>query len=256
MLLAVDIGNTNITIGVFYNIDLKYTWRIYTKEDMTEDEYFVLINEFLKEAKLSRKEFEGIVISSVVPPLEYVFKKMAQKYFNLKPLILGAGIKTGMSIATDNPREVGADLIAGAVAAFNKYKQALIAVDFGTATTFSAVSSDGEFLGVSIAPGVIVSIEALYKRASKLPKIELQMPKRAIGKNTTESMLSGIVYGAFGQVEYIIKKMKKEMEDKNVLVVAIGGLSKFFEGKLSFIDKIEPDLILDGLRLIYEINRR
>lgn len=254
MLLVIDIGNTNIVLGVFVEEKLKHTWRMHTKENMTEDEYFVLLRGFLKEAEIEKDKISAIAIASVVPPLEYLFKKLADKYFKICPLVLGAGIKTGIDIRTDNPKEVGADLIAGAVAAFNKYKKALIVIDFGTATTFSAISSKGEFLGTSFAPGVLISLEALYKKASKLPKVDLVFPQKTIGKNTQDSMLSGIVYGTIGQVENIIKQMKLEMPDKDVLVIGTGGILKFFEDKFKFIDHIEHDLVLDGLYLIYKKN--
>lgn len=254
MLLAIDIGNTNIVLGIFENENLKHTWRIYTKENMTEDEYFILIDGFLKTSGKENKKITSIVIGSVVPPLEYTFTKLAQKYFKIQPVILGAGIKTGIDIRTDNPKEVGADLIAGAAAAYQKYKKALIIIDFGTSTTFTAISSKGEFLGTSFAPGVMISLEALYKKASKLPKVELSSPKYAIGKNTRDSMLSGIVYGTIGQVENIIKNIKKEMLDKDVLVIGTGGVLKFFEDKFNFIDKTEHDLVLHGLNFIFRKN--
>lgn len=254
MLLVIDIGNTNIVLGVFENDKLKHTWRVYTKENMTEDEYYVLIDGFLKEASVNKETINAIAIASVVPPLEYTFKKLADKYFKIQPLVLGAGVKTGIDIRTDNPKEVGADLIAGAVAAYHKHKKALIVIDFGTATTFTAVSAKGELLGTSIAPGVMISLEALYKRASKLPKVDLAFPQNAIGKNTRDSMISGIAYGTIGQVENIIRNMKREMPDKDAAVVGTGGILKFFGGKFPFIDHIEHDLVLEGLYLIYKKN--
>ena len=255
MVLAIDIGNTHIVLGVFKNNKLGHTWRIHTKESMTEDEYFVLIDIFFKEAKIKKKEIKGIVISSVVPPLEYLFNKLAFKFFNIKPLILSAGIKTGLAIRTDNPKEVGADLIAGAVGAFNKYKQALIIVDTGTATTVTAISSKGEFLGVAIAPGIMLALEALHSRASKLPKVELYYPEKAIGKNTRDSMISGVYFGALGQIERIVKEIKNEMREDKVLVLGTGGVLKFFENKLQCIDRIEHDLVLEGLYYIYLKNK-
>ncbi|MFH1453283.1 MAG: type III pantothenate kinase [Armatimonadota bacterium] len=254
MLLVIDIGNTNIVLGIFEGDTLKHTWRIHSKENMTEDEYYVLIDGLFKEKNISKQNIKDIVMASVVPPLEYVFKKLAQKYFNIQPLMLGAGVKTGIDIKTDNPREVGADLIAGAAAAHNKYKKAAIIIDFGTATTLTAISSKGEFLGTSFAPGVLISLEALYRRASKLPKVELTPPKRAVGKNTTESMLSGIFYGTIGQIENIVKNMKKELNDRETIVIGTGGVIKLFEGKMDFIDHIEHELVLEGLNLIYRKN--
>lgn len=254
MLFVIDIGNTNIVLGIFEGDKLAHSWRIYTKENMTEDEYYALISGLFKEANINKTKIKAVAIASVVPPLEYTFNKLAGKYFKIRPLILGAGAKTGIDIRTDNPKEVGADLIAGAVAAHNKYKQALIIIDFGTATTFTAVSSKGEFLGTSIAPGVMISLEALYRKASKLPKVDLTFPQKALGKNTRDSMLSGIVYGTIGQVENIVKNMKREMADKNVLVIGTGGILKFFEEKFPFIDHTEPDLVLEGLYLIYKRN--
>lgn len=255
MILVFDIGNTNITSGVFEGDCLKYTWRMHTKENMTEDEYHVLIDGFLKEQNLSKGLFEAVVISSVVPPLEYIFKKLVTKYFKLTPLTINPKIKTTITINTNDPGEVGADLIVGAEAAFDKFKKALIVIDFGTATTFTAISKDGELMGVSIAPGVLISLEALYSKASKIPKIDIVMPEKAIGRTTTESILSGVIYGAFGQVENIVNKIKTEMNEEDITVVATGGFSKFFEGKLKCIDIIVPDLLLEGLKIIYEKNK-
>jgi type III pantothenate kinase len=253
MLLVIDVGNSNIVLGVYNDAQLEYQWRISTDKQKTGDEYGMLINNLFSFREISMKDISDIIISSVVPPLIVSLIKMCQRYFNIDPMIVEPGIKTGIRIVYENPREVGADRIVNAVAAYTKYGGPCIIVDFGTATTFCAVSSDGDYLGGAIAPGISISTEALFMRAAKLPRVELIKPKNVICRNTITSMQSGIIYGFVGQVDGIIKRMKKEMEP-NPIVVATGGFANFIAAESKFITKQDKFLTLDGLRLIYEKN--
>lgn len=254
MIFCIDIGNTNIVLGIFKEKKLLNTFRISTDYKKTEDEYGILIQNLLYSSKINLKEIKAAVISNVVPALRIVFERLIKKYFNLKALWVEAGIKTGMPILTDHPQEVGADLIVGAAAAYELYKRTLIVVDFGTATTFSAVSKKGEFIGTAISPGIRISSEALFLKAAKLPHIELAIPKSVIGKNTISSMQAGIIFGYIGLVEKIIQKFIEELKEE-ILVVATGGLAKFIWKEIKGINKFESDLILYGLNLIYERNQ-
>ncbi|NLL52585.1 MAG: type III pantothenate kinase [Peptococcaceae bacterium] len=254
MLLVIDVGNTNIVLGVYAEKKLVHHWRTSTDKSKTDDEYAVLVKNFFNFVGLSFTDIDGAIISSVVPPLTSSMETMAEKYFNVKPLVVGPGIKTGISIVYDNPREIGADRIVNAVAAFNKYGGPLVIVDFGTATTFCAISEKGEYLGGAIAPGIRISNEALFQRASKLPRVEIIKPKNIIGKNTVSGMQAGIFYGFCGQVDRIARVMKEELGG-NVKIIATGGLAELIAAGSEMIDIIDPFLTLEGLLSIYEKNK-
>lgn len=249
-----DAGNTNIVLGAYRGDDLVEHWRIGTKKGRTADEYGILIRELLKVSGLDYKEIRNIILSSVVPPLDSVIIEMSEKYFNVKPQIVGPGLKCGIPILYENPKEVGADRIVNAVAALKRYKGPIIVVDFGTATTFDLITAKGEYSGGVIAPGIGISIEALFDKASKLPKVDLVKPKKIIGKNTSESIQSGIIYGYVGLVEGIVARMKEEAGVK-AIVVATGGLAPLIAAETSCIDKVIEKLTLEGLKEIFELNR-
>ncbi|GAB4264838.1 type III pantothenate kinase [Thermincola ferriacetica] len=254
MLLVLDVGNTNIVLGVFEGANLLNSWRIATDKQKAVDEYGVQIRVLFDYSGVKPQKIKDVIISSVVPPVTPILEGMAKKYFNAKPMVVGPGIKTSISIKYDNPREVGADRIVNAVAARALYKGPLIVVDFGTATTFCAISESGEYLGGAIAPGVGISMEALFTRAAKLPRVELIRPKNVIGKNTVSSMQSGIFYGFVGQVDGIIKRIKEEM-GADAYVVATGGLAELIGRESRMIDVVNKNLTLEGLRIIYERNK-
>lgn len=254
MILVFDIGNTNIVLGVFDGKNLIQHWRISTSTQRTDDEYGILLRALFESSGIPMKKVNALVISSVVPPLMLALEKMSKKYFNVEPLVVGPGIKTGISIKYDNPREVGADRIVNALAGYELYGGPLIIVDFGTATTFCAISAKGEYLGGAIAPGIGISTEALFARAAKLPRVELVKPPTVIGKNTVNSMQSGIIYGFAGQVDAIAGRIKKEMQ-ADPLVVATGGLADLIARESSVINKVDPLLTLTGLRIVYERNQ-
>lgn len=254
MILVFDVGNTNIVVGVYENEDLLTHWRIRTDTLRTSDEYGVMLNSLFHYHGLSMKSVNAVIISSVVPTLMMELDWMSQRYFSCKPLVVGPGIKTGLAIKYDNPREVGADRVVNAVAAYHKYGGPLIIVDFGTATTFCVINEDGDYLGGAIAPGIRISTDALVNRASKLPRVELTVPKSMIGKNTVMSMQAGIMYGFVGQVEGIINRMKKEVEG-DPRVVATGGLASIIAKETGTIDIIDEFLTLEGLHILYEMNR-
>ena len=254
MLLVIDVGNSNNVIGLFSGKKLLTHWRIRTEWNRTADEYWVLIKEFILLNNVDTETIDDIIIACVVPPLVPILQGMAKKYFSCEPLIVGPGVKTGISILYRNPAEVGADRIVNSVAAFEKYGGPLIIVDFGTATTFDVVSSKGEYLGGSIFPGVQISLEALFKNAAKLPRVDMTFPEKVIGKSTVESLRSGAVYGFSGMVEAVVKQIKNEL-NQNAHVVATGGVLDWITNKTSVIDTLDPFLTLDGLRIIYEKNK-
>jgi type III pantothenate kinase len=255
MVLVIDVGNTNIVIGVYEGKKLLVHWRMGTQWEKTSDELGMFLISLFNHEKLDIKEIEAVVIASVVPPIMYSLGHAIKKYFKLEPIVIGPGVKTGINIKYENPREVGADRIVNAVAAFEIYKSPLIIVDFGTATTFCAISSKGEYLGGVICPGIKISAEALFQKAAKLPRIELAKPDTVIGRNTVVSMQSGIVYGYVGQVDYIVKRMKKEMKEDNIKVIATGGIARLIASESETIDEINGLLTLEGLRIIYERNK-
>ncbi len=248
-----DVGNTNIVLGVYKEAQLLCHWRISTDRLKTGDEYGMLINNLGTYAGITMKDIQAVIISSVVPPLTVPLIKMCQRYFGVTPLTVGPGIKTGICIKYENPREVGADRIVNAVAAYDKFGGPLIIVDFGTATTFCVVSAAGDYIGGAIAPGITISTEALFQRAAKLPRIELIKPKTVICRNTVASMQAGIIYGFVDQVDGIVNRMQAEI-DPEAFVVATGGLANFIAKESKTIKTVEPFLTLEGLRLIYERN--
>lgn len=259
MILLVDVGNTNIVLGVQKDDDYIASWRISTDAKKTSDEYAIQVMQLFEQNNLNPKDIKGIIISSVVPNIMHSLENMVRKCFCIEPIIVGPGIKTGINIKYDNPKEVGADRIVNAVAAYEIYKKPMIIIDFGTATTFCAINGKGDYLGGCIVPGIKISSDALFERAAKLPRVELEVPKNIICKNTISSMQSGIIYGYIGQVEYIVKKMKLEMkQDKYGIepcVIATGGLAKLIAKETKVIDKIDPNLTLEGLKILYRKNR-
>lgn len=257
MILVIDVGNTNIVLGAYKGRKLLADWRLATNLNSTADELGISVYQLLYMKKIDTADISGVIISSVVPNIMYSLEHMIIKYFGIKPIIVGPGIKTGINIKYDNPKEVGADRIVNAVAAHEIYKRAVIIIDFGTATTFCAVKKDGDYLGGAICPGIKISSEALFEKASKLPRVELVKPSSIICKNTVSSMQAGIIYGYIGLVNNIVSMMKKEMIDlgeSEPFVIATGGLSKLIYDGTKCIDKIDSILTLKGLRILYERN--
>lgn len=254
MLLAIDIGNTNVVLGVFDKEKLVENWRVGTDTQITPDEYAMIFKDLFGFVGLEFKQITGVIISTVVPPLLPVMIEMSHKYFRLEPMVVTHEIKTGIKMRYDNPKEVGADRIVNAAAAYKLYGGPIIIVDFGTATTFCAVTKSGEYLGGAITPGVKISAEALFQRASKLPRVELAKPAKVIGSDTISAMQSGIIYGYAGLVDGIVERMKKELS-MEAKVIATGGLAELVSPETKTIQEIKPHLTLEGLRLLYEINR-
>lgn len=255
MLLVFDVGNTNMVIGIYKDKSLVKDWRICTDIHKTSDEYGMLIGNLLAHDNIDIKSIDDVIISSVVPNVMHALENFCIKYCEKKPMIVGPGIKTGLNIKYDNPKQVGADRIVNAVAAIEKYGSPLIIVDFGTATTFCAISDKAEYLGGTICPGLKISSEALFNGAAKLPRVELIKPGKTICKATVEAMQAGIIYGYVGQVEKIISMMKKELGSEDIKVVATGGLSSLIHSETDSIDHIDKFLTLDGLRLIHLKNK-
>ena len=258
MILVLDVGNTNTVLGIFKEKELLVEWRLSTDAQKTADEYGIQVMQLFYQSNMKIGQIKGVIISSVVPNIMYSLEHMIRKYFKLTPMVVGPGVKTGINVKYDNPKEVGADRIVNAVSAHEIYKKSLILIDFGTATTFCAISKDANYLGGTICPGIKIASDALFERAAKLPRVELVKPETVIGKNTVSSMQSGIIYGYIGQVDYIVNKMKSEMinmGEEEPFVVATGGLSKLISADSSTIDEFNPYLTLEGLRIIYEKNK-
>ena len=254
MLLSIDVGNSNNVIGFFAGEKLLAHWRIRTVQTRTSDEYWVLIKEFILLNNVEAETIDGIIIACVVPPLIPILKEMGKKYFFCEPLIVGPGVKTGISILYNNPAEVGADRIVNSVAAYEKYGGPLIIVDFGTATTFDAVSKKGEYMGGAIFPGVQLSMEALFKNAAKLPRVEMAEPDHVIGKSTVESIHSGTIYGFVSMIDGMVSKIQEELQQK-ARVIATGGIVDLIASKAKSIDTIDPFLTLEGLHIIHQRNQ-
>ena len=255
MLLAVDAGNTNTVMGVFDGQKLVGHWRVRTEAERTSDELMVLMLELFRLSPLRIAELTGAIISCVVPPMLSALRELCEEHLGVEPLIVGPGIRTGMPILYDNPREVGADRIVNAVAAYERWKTDLVVVDFGTATTFDVVSAKGEYLGGAIAPGIMISCEALFQRASKLPRVEIfTRPKAAVAKDTISSMNAGIVFGYAGLVDGLVDAINAERRVRSK-VVATGGLARLIASHSRTIEEVDDLLTLKGLKILYDRNR-
>jgi type III pantothenate kinase len=254
MLLAIDIGNTNIVIGAYDGTRLLASWRIASDVQRQTDEYAVLLRGLCELRGIGLAHVRGVVLACVVPPLTETFRTLARQYLRVEPLVVEPGIRTGVRVRVDNPREVGADRIVNALAAQQLYGTPAIVIDLGTATTFDAVSAEGDYLGGAIAPGILVALEALVGRTSRLQRIELARPKTAIGRNTVAAMQSGLLFGYVGLVEGLIDRFQQELGG-SAKVIATGGLAHLIAAETPKIQVINPELTLEGLRLIYELNR-
>ena len=260
MLLAFDVGNTNIVLGVYNERELLRSWRMETDKNKSADEYGMIINQLFQYENLSIESVDEVIISTVVPSILYTLQHLSQKYFNTKAIVVGPGIKTGLIVKYDNPKLLGSDRIVNAVAAIHQYPAPLIVIDFGTATTFCAISDKAEYLGGVIAPGIKISADALFEKTAKLPRVDLEPPGHVLCRNTSEGIQAGLVYGNMGMVEFIITRMKKEIAeytkcDKAVTVVATGGMASLMAVGIDLIDHVDKLLTLTGLELIYEKNR-
>ncbi|HJL17050.1 MAG TPA: type III pantothenate kinase [Sandaracinaceae bacterium LLY-WYZ-13_1] len=253
MLLVADVGNTHSVLGLYEEADLVHDFRIESSPSRTRDEYHVLLRSLLDVAEVGRDEVEAAIIGSVVPAVTETFARAIALCFGFEPLVVGPGIKTGMPILYENPREVGADRIVNAVAAYELVHGPVVVVDFGTATTFDVISAAGEYLGGVIAPGIHVAADALFARAAKLPRVEVALPPRVVGKNTIHSMQSGIVLGYVGLVDGMVERIQDELGTE-VSVIATGGLARVVQAESKTIERVEEYLTLEGLRLLYERN--
>ncbi len=253
MLLVIDVGNTHTVAGIYRGSELLVHWRVTTQTGRTSDEFGVLLRELFRNQKIEMNEVQDVTVSCVVPPLLPVLEEVCQRFFGNRPLVVGPGVRTGLSILADNPREVGADRIVNAVAGIERYGCPLIVVDFGTATTFDAISPEGDYVGGAIAPGISISLEALFEHAAKLPRVELVRPDRAIGRNTITSMQSGILYGYVGLVKELVGRFREELGG-DPQVIATGGGAELIARETDVIDRVDPLLTLEGLRLIHERN--
>ena len=255
MLFVIDMGNTNICLGLFEGNELTHQWRVQTKTNKTADEYGVQFQQLFNSENIDPAAVESVIIASVVPPLNSTIENVCKRYFNQEAVFVEPGIKTGMPILYDNPREVGSDRVANGVGAFSQYNCGLIVVDFGTATTFDVITPKGEYLGGAISPGIVVSTEALYFKASKLPRPDIKAPRSALGKTTVESMASGIVFGYVALVDGLVDRLCAEI-DFEPKIIATGGLAPMIAMHSERIEEVQADLTLQGLRIIHERNQR
>ena len=261
MLLAIDVGNTNVVLGVFDGSTLVESWRLATDNNRSADEYGTIIDSMFMRQGIKPEDIDDIIISSVVPSLLFTLEHMCLKFYEKNPIVVETGIKTGLKISYDDPRQLGADRIVNCVAAYNRYGGNLIVIDFGTATTLSCVSSDGSFIGGAIAPGIKTQAEALFEHTAKLPNVDLELPGKYICKNTTEAMQAGLIYGHMGFIDHMVSGMKTEMagslgcEEEDIKVVATGGMATMVESGVACIDHIDRRLTLDGLQMLHEKNK-
>ena len=255
MILTLDIGNTNMKTALFEDMEMRQYWRLSTNRNRTSDEYGMSLLNLLCHRGIDPKQVEGIMMSSVVPQVNFTIEHMCRNYFGMEPMKISPGVKTGINIKYENPRELGSDRIANAVAAYELYGGPCITIDFGTATSFGAISAKGEFLGGAICPGLKLAADALTEHTAKLPRFELVKPERAIGRNTITNMQAGIVFGYIGQINYLVERMKREMDVPDIKVIATGGLAVLVAGESNVIDVMDGLLTLKGLCLIYAKNR-
>ncbi len=255
MILVMDVGNTNIKIGLYKEDKLSETWRVATNISHTADEYGMTLLNLLSNVGVNFSDIKGVIISSVAPTLNYTLEHMCSYYLHLKPIMVGPGVKTGIHVKYADPAQVGADRIVNAVAAYNLYGGPCIVIDFGTATTFGVMSENGEFLGGAICPGIKSSMEALVNTTAKLPRIELKRPGQVINRTTVTNMQSGIIYGFIGMVEHLIKKIKRELGTDSCKVIATGGMGEILAKDVHDIDKLDRTLTLKGLKIIYDLNK-
>ncbi|MBE5890654.1 MAG: type III pantothenate kinase [Lachnospiraceae bacterium] len=256
MILALDVGNTNITCGVFDDEELKASFRVTTKIPRTSDEYAIVLEELLEKNEIETEDIEDAIICSVVPNIMHSLESALIKYFDIYPLVVEAGIKTGIRIVTPNPQQIGADRIADAVGAYELYGGPVIVIDFGTATTYDFVDENGAFLGGVTAPGLRISAKALWEDAAKLPEVEIKKPETVLGKETIHSMQSGLVYGQIGQTEYLIDRIRKETGIEDAKVVVTGGLGRIISEGTHKVDVYDPNLTLKGINLVYKKQKR
>lgn len=256
MLLVIDIGNTNITSGVFRGEELLRTFRMMTKQPRTSDEYGIMLKELVECQGIQSKDIDAAIVASVVPDIMHSFGSALIKYFEIRPMVVSAGIKTGIRIVTENPKQVGADRIVDAVAAYTIHGGPVIVIDYGTATTYDVVGPDGTFEAAVIAPGIRTSAQAMWGQAAMLPAVEIKKPESVLGRETIASMQAGIVFGQIGQTEYIVDRIRRESGYTDAKVVASGGLGKIIAGETDVIDVYDPQLTLKGLRIIYERNKK
>ncbi len=256
MILVIDVGNTNMTLGVYKGSELKATFRMMSKIPRTSDEYGILITQFLRENDIEPKKLAGSIVASVVPAVMHALQGAIARYTDTRPIIVGPGVKTGIRITTEDPRAIGADRIVDAVAAYEKYGGPVLVLDFGTATTYDLITAEGCFAAGITAPGIRISSEALWSQTAKLPDIEIKLPRSILAQETISSMQAGLMYGQIGQTEYIIKKVKEESGLANLKAVATGGLGRLIADETDSIDVYDPSLTLDGLRILYYKNSK
>ena len=257
MLLAIDVGNTNIKYGVFNEDELIASFRVSSRMTRTADEYGSVLVNLLLDKGIKKSDIDGVIMSSVIPNLNYTICHMCEYFFGISPMMIGPGVKTGLNVKAENPREVGADIIVNSVSAYNQYggKGPIVVIDFGTATTFDIISKDYELLGVVIAPGIKTSLEGLVSNTAQLSMIELDAPKSVIAKNTKNCMQAGIIFGFAGLVDNIIDKIKKDLKVDSLTVVATGGLGEIIAKESKSISKVDRTLTLEGLKIIYKLNK-